>query len=203
MHGKTILINATVYRKLASATSSLTEKTVEKITAYFLLFKHISHSSDIARRRYQNKTRAKINDQLRMTPNSKKTTTKRKAPICSVCEKTVRIKSKRMISTYCKLLINLHCTNTKSLTISNTENTKEWICFSCASIELPFHQVKDELSTNIKSSANYTNEHLENLDELKHVSICHLNTQLMSSPFDEFQYMINQSLMLLHHQKRG
>ena len=71
---------------------------------------------------------------------------------------------------------------------------KDWICFSCASIELPFHKVKDELSSNIKSDANYTNEHLEKLDELKkHIRICHLNTQSMSSTFDEFQLMINQT----------
>ena len=40
--------------------------------------------------------------------NSKKATTKRKAPICSLCEKTVRINSKRLICTYCELLIHLH-----------------------------------------------------------------------------------------------
>ena len=109
-----------------------------------------------------------------------------------------------MICTYCKLLTHLHCTNTKIQTISNTKNAKDWICFSCALIELPFHKVKDELSTNIKSDANCTNEHLEKLDELKkHVSICHLNTQSMSSTFDEFQFMINQTKFDVHYQKRG
>ena len=54
--------------------------------------------------------------------------------------------------------------------------------------------MKDELSSNIKNDANYTNEYLEKLDELKkHTSICHLNTQSMSSTFDEFQFMINQT----------
>ena len=61
--------------------------------------------------------------------NSKKPTAKRKTPICSVCEKTVRINSKRIIRTYCKLLTHLHCTNTKSLTVSDTKNTKEWTYF--------------------------------------------------------------------------
>ena len=85
------------------------------------------------------------------------------------------------------MLTHLHSTNTKTLTISNTKNAKEWICFSGASIELPFHKVKDELNTNIKSDANYTNEHLEKLDELKkHISVCHLSTQPLSSTFDEF-----------------
>ena len=54
--------------------------------------------------------------------------------------------------------------------------------------------MKDELNINVKSDVNYTNEHLEKLDKLKkHISICHLNTQRMSSNFDEFQLMINQT----------
>ena len=54
--------------------------------------------------------------------------------------------------------------------------------------------MKDELSTNIKSDANYTNEHLEKLDKLKkHISISYLNTQSISSTFDEFQFMKNQT----------
>ena len=53
------------------------------------------------------------------------------------------------------------------------------------SIELPFHDVRDELNTNVESDENYTNEHLEKLDERKkHVSICHLNSQSMSSTFN-------------------
>ena len=98
-----------------------------------------------------------------------------------------------MICSYCKLLTHLHSTNTKI--ISNTKkNAREWICFSCTSIELPFHKVKDELSTNIKSRTNYTNKQLEKLDELqKHISICHLNTQSIPSTFEEFQFMINQT----------
>ena len=54
--------------------------------------------------------------------------------------------------------------------------------------------MRDELNTNVESDANYTNEHLEKLDELKkEISICHLNTQSMSSTFDKFQFMINQT----------
>ena len=109
-----------------------------------------------------------------------------------------------MTCTYCKLLTHLHRTNTKALTISKTKSAKEWICFSCASIDLPFHKVKDELSTNTESDVNYTIEHLEKFDELKkHISICHLNTQSMSSTFDEFQFMINQTMFDVRFQKRG
>ena len=98
-----------------------------------------------------------------------------------------------MICTYCKLLIHLHFTNTKSLNISDTKNVKEWIRFSCASIKVPFHKVRDEVNANVESDANTTNEHLEKLDKLKkHISICHLNTHSMPSTFDKFQFMINQ-----------
>ena len=81
-----------------------------------------------------------------------------------------------MICTYSKLLTHyLHCTNTKSLTVSDTKNVKEWTCFSLTTIELPFHKVRIESNINVESDANYTNEHSEKLDELKkHVSNCHL-----------------------------
>ena len=91
-------------------------------------------------------------------------------------------------------MTHLRSTNKKSLTISDTKNAKEWTCFACALIELPFLKVGDELNTNVESDENYTNEHLEELDELKeHISICHLNTQSVSCNFDEFQFMINQT----------
>ena len=34
---------------------------------------------------------------------------------------------------------------------------------------------------------------LQNFKNLKHISICHLNTQSMTSTFDEFQFMVNES----------
>ena len=118
--------------------------------------------------------------------NKNATTAKRKSPIGSVCEKTVRINSKWMICTYCKLQAHLHNTNTKSLIILNQKNAKEWTSFSCVSIELPFHKLRDQLNTSIEKNANYTNEHLQKLDELKkQIRICHLDTQAMSSTFDE------------------
>ena len=62
-------------------------------------------------------------------------------------------------------------TDTKIQTIQTPKMQKigfAFLAFTCFfSIELPFHKVKDELSTNIKTDANCTNEHLEKLDELK------------------------------------
>ena len=41
---------------------------------------------------------------------------------------------------------------------------------------------------------NYINTHATKLQELKtHISTCHLNTQSMTSAFDEFQFMVNES----------
>ena len=55
---------------------------------------------------------------------------------------------------------------------------------SCASIELQFYKVKDELNASVESDENYTNEHLEKLGKLKkHISICHQSTQSMSPTF--------------------
>ena len=54
--------------------------------------------------------------------------------------------------------------------------------------------MRDELNTNVECDENYANEHLEKLNGLKkHVSVCHLNTQSMSSTFAEFQFVINQT----------
>ena len=54
--------------------------------------------------------------------------------------------------------------------------------------------MKDELNTNVENDANYINEHLEKRNELKkHISICCLNTQSMSSTFEEFQVMTIQT----------
>ena len=80
-------------------------------------------------KRIQGQHQQPTQDEHLQTINSKKSTTKRKPPICPVCQKTVRMNSKRMICTNRILLTHLHRTNTKSLTISDSKNAKEWICF--------------------------------------------------------------------------
>ena len=45
-----------------------------------------------------------------------------------------------------------------------------------------------------KNVDNYINTNVTKLQELKtHISICHLNTESMTSTFDEFQLMVNES----------
>ena len=97
--------------------------------------------------------------------NSKKPTIKRKIAICSLCVKTVSVNAKLMICTYCKIMIHSHSTNTRAKTISDTKNAKEWTFF-CASTELPFHKVRDELNTDVESDENTEMTTLKNLINL-------------------------------------
>ena len=54
--------------------------------------------------------------------------------------------------------------------------------------------MKEELNNNVENDANYINENLEKHNKLKkHISICCLNTQSVSSTFDEFQFMTIQT----------
>ena len=70
-----------------------------------------------------------------------------------MCETQKRSNSKRMMCTYCKLPTHK---STRSLTLSDTKNAKEWI--SCASIKLPFYKVRDSLDTYVESDENCTNK---------------------------------------------
>ena len=70
-----------------------------------------------------------------------------------------------MICTYCKIMIHSHSTNTRAKTISDTKNAKEWTFF-CASTELPFHKVRDELNTDVESDENTEMTTLKNLINL-------------------------------------
>ena len=95
---------------------------------------------------------------------------------------------------YCKLLVHLNCANV-NLKTENSKVARLWSCHACTLRELPlYHQ--DVLPMNTKEVAvdNYINTHVTKLQELKtHISICHLNTQSMTSAFDEFQFMVNES----------
>ena len=94
---------------------------------------------------------------------------------------------------HCKLLVHLNCANV-TLKEENWKIARLWSCHACTLRELPlYHQ--DVLPMNKKEVAidNYINTHVTKLQELKtHISICHLNTQSMTSTFDEFQFMVNK-----------
>ena len=117
-----------------------------------------------------------------------------RAPKCNTYYKTVRTKSKQLMCEHCKLLVHLNSADV-NLKIENLKIARLWSCHSCALRELPlYHQ--DVLPMNKEEVAvdNYINTHVTKLQELKtHISICHLNTQSMTSTFDEFQFMVNES----------
>ena len=117
-----------------------------------------------------------------------------KAPKGNIYYKTVRTNSKRLMCEHCELLVNLNCAIV-NLKIENSQIARLWSCHACTLRELPlYHQ--DVLRTKKKEAAvdNYINTHVTKLQELKtHISICHLNTQSMTSTFDEFQFMVNES----------
>ena len=117
-----------------------------------------------------------------------------RAPKCNPCYKKVRTNSKRLMCEDCKLLVHLNCADV-NLTIENSKIARLWICHACTLRELPLHH-QDVLPMNKKEVAaeNYINAHVTKLQELKtHISICHLNTQLMTPTFDEFQFIVNES----------
>ena len=117
-----------------------------------------------------------------------------RAPKCNICYKTVRTNSKQLMCEHYKLLVHLNCTNV-NLKIENSKIARLWSCHTCTLIELPLHH-QDVVPMNKKKVAveNYINTHVTKLQELKtHISICHLNTQSMTSTFGKFQFMVNES----------
>ena len=111
-----------------------------------------------------------------------------RAPKCT--NKTVRTNSKRLMCEHCELLVHLNCAIV-NLKIENSKIARLWNCHACTLRQLPlYHQ--DVLRMNKKEAAvdNYINTHATKLQELKtNIS----NTQSMTSTFDEFQFMVNES----------
>ena len=90
-----------------------------------------------------------------------------------------------------QLLVHLNCANV-NLKQENLKMARLWSGYVCTLRKLPlYHQ--DLLPMNRKAVEvdNYINIHVIKLQELKtHISICHLNTQSMTSTFDVFQFEI-------------
>ena len=102
---------------------------------------------------------------------------------CNLCNKTVRINSKKLMCIHCKSLVHLQCSTLKAiLIIKNSRKAHEWVCESCHFRELPFsgvrefHEITATSPTKI-NSVNYENIHISNFkSHRKHLSIGHLNT---------------------------
>ena len=63
---------------------------------------------------------------------------------CDLCNKTVRINSKKLMCVHCKSLVHLHCSTLKAiLIIKNSRKAHEWVCESCHFRELPFSELRE------------------------------------------------------------
>ena len=95
---------------------------------------------------------------------------------------------------HCKLLVHLNCAKNRNLKIEDSKIARLWSYHACTLRELPlYHQGVLPMNKKELAVDNYTNTHVTKLQEPKtYISICYLNTQSMTSTFDEFQFMVNE-----------
>ena len=63
---------------------------------------------------------------------------------CDLCNKTVRINSKKLMCIHCKSLVHLQCSTLKAiLIIKSSRKAHEWVCESCHFRELPFSELRE------------------------------------------------------------
>jgi len=134
------------------------------------------------------------NNNLITNKSKKKSLQKTSAPVCETCSKTIRCNSKTTMCIHCKNLTHLSCTQSKTIRILNSRIPCEWTCNNCLFKELPFHNIPTIMNEERTEIDDYSNIHIEKIREhSKYLSIAHLNTQSMSSTFDEFQVMLKQN----------
>ena len=81
---------------------------------------------------------------------------------CELCNKTVRINSKKLMCIHCKSLVHLQCSTLKAiLIIKNSRKAHEWVCESCHFRELPFSGVRifHEITATSPTTINRVREH--------------------------------------------
>ena len=109
---------------------------------------------------------------------------------CPVCTKTVRTNSYRLECKVCH-----HTTHVKCMyrTVKNFVNKlNQWTCHDCLLAELPFFEVRDLTENQVAVHDNREeDEHHQALNENRNrISICHLNTQSITSTFAAFERML-------------
>lgn len=121
----------------------------------------------------------------------KKTT----ATPCTKCNKTIRCNQKSLLCNVCIQSAHTKCIFKKFN--NKTPSQQTWICHQCTHTQLPFYNCDFSDANcftlpNQPEKAPLKNVHLENLNKShNHISIAHLNTQSLTSTFDEFQLMLN------------
>ena len=116
-------------------------------------------------------------------------------PICSTCNKTVRINSRRLTCEICKNQTHLKCKKGLNVNIPDARTPATWTCTNCSLSYLPFFQVRDLNATDFQSEPepiNVITTECEHIENLKHngTSIAHLNTQCVTTTFAEFEAML-------------
>ena len=118
-------------------------------------------------------------------------------PICSTCNKTVRINSRRLECEICRNQTHQKCAQVSSVNIPNARTPAVWTCFTCSLSYLPFFHVRD-LNTienvmvdNLEpTDQTMTDDPHLNIFDQKGMKIAHLNTQSISSTFTEFEKLM-------------
>ena len=118
------------------------------------------------------------------------------SPKCETCDKTVRINQKRVVCEKCYNFNHASCVNMLHLNIAS-RTPCHWTCSNCLHLSLPFsNQIDMELfETSVEDSLSdrYHDVHLDLLDNNKHLlKLLHINTQSLTSRFDEFLLAINK-----------
>ena len=130
--------------------------------------------------------------------NSEKT--RRYAPaVCPKCEKTVRVNHKRSICEVCISLTHALCCWMSNINVKQirADTPRTWTCDQCLLSALPFHKMR-----NTNTDEDFDDLNLINVNEEcshhsaltanpSHLSLMHLNTQSMTSTFDELQLLLN------------
>ena len=90
-------------------------------------------------------------------------------------------------------LVHLKCIGTNSTKRLKLYDPQRWIYYQCYLKELPFFNTQNlsEETVSLTDQTIQNNVHSEGLETNRNdLSIAHLNTQSMSSTFDEFQVML-------------
>ena len=123
--------------------------------------------------------------------------TVRVTPKCPICHKTVRSNNLRLECSKCHELVHYKCTG---IAVNNITSRapQSWLCIICTQTLLPFHNSRTidnitEPSPNLDLTNN-ENQVLPTVNtSSSHTSIATINTQSLTSSFDEFSLMLTKN----------
>lgn len=133
------------------------------------------------------------------------------APMCSLCDKTVKRCQIRFVCNTCKDFTHARCTQVSAACINNMRSGTlySWTCPKCTLCELPFYnqqlldQTSDSSEPVLTSPGNETqiprSDEIVNIlkEKERQLRIMHLNTQSMVSTFNEFALPANYPLDII------